>query len=276
MKKQHTTVLIVSNDDTKTRSFNIKSRHFKNLKIYIYSACTVILAFIIFCVSMIINLKISFDERCSLGQKVKSMENEVKLIDSLNIKSKINNIENRIIDIDKYLKERGVRKDISGIGGDADTIKTADVSLYDFYENHTGNIFVNIHNIPLGYPMYGELKSDYGYRANPFSGRSSEFHKGIDIKGNIGDTVKCTGDGFVVSADWDKGYGKCVTIKHEYGIECIYGHLSDFNVVRGQYVKAGDVIGFVGSTGRSTGPHLHYEIRRFSIDINPHNFLILN
>jgi murein DD-endopeptidase MepM/ murein hydrolase activator NlpD len=131
-------------------------------------------------------------------------------------------------------------------------------------------------NIPLGYPFFGEMRSDYGYRPNPFGGRGSEFHKGIDWKGNVGDTVRCTGDGEIVNADWDKGYGKCVTIKHTNGIECLYGHLSEFNVTSGQKVKAGDVIGFIGSTGRSTGPHLHYEIRVNGIDINPHYFLTLN
>ena len=63
---------------------------------------------------------------------------------------------------------------------------------------------------------------------------------------------------------------------HSYGFECKYGHLNEFNVVQGQKVKAGDIIGFVGNTGRSTGPHLHYEIRRFGSDINPHNYLTLN
>ena len=276
MKKQYTTVLIVSDDNTATRSYVFESKHAKRLKLYTYLFSSALLSILILSVSLIVGLKISSNEKYALQEKVKTMENDVKLLDSLQIKMKIDNIENRINNIDKYMKERGIGKDNYGIGGDNDTIIRPDVSVYDFYETHTNNLFINMCNIPIGYPIYGEIKSDYGYRANPFSGRSSEFHKGIDFKANIGDTVRCTADGYIEEADWDKGYGKCVTIRHSYGYEVKYGHLSEFNVVQGQNVKAGDVIGFVGSTGRSTGPHLHYEIHRFGTDINPHNYLTLN
>jgi len=276
MKKKITTLLLVSDDNTSTRSYTIETKHILRLKKYLIGVTSVFLIFIVLTICLIAWLKISSNEKLALVQKIKTMENDVKLVDSLQIKLKINNIENRMTDINKYLKERGVAKEESGIGGGNDENKNTDLTIYDFYESHTNDIFVNICNIPLGYPIYGEVKSDYGYRANPFSGRSSEFHKGMDFKANIGDTVRCTADGIVESADWDNGYGKCVTIKHSYGFECKYGHLSQFNVVQGQEVKAGDVIGFVGSTGRSTGPHLHYEIRRYGTDINPHNYLTLN
>lgn len=276
MNKHYTTVLLISDDNDATRSYVVESKHIKNLKLYSYWISSVLLFIILLCLGLMIGLKISSNQKYTLEQKVLTMENDVKLLDSLNIKLKIDNIENRITGINKFLKERGIGKDSSGIGGESDSIRNPDISVYDFYETETNKLFIDMSNIPIGYPIYGEVKSDYGYRANPFSGRSSEFHKGIDFKSNTGDTVKCTADGFVVSADWDKGYGKCVTIKHNFGYECKYGHLSEFNVEPGQIVKAGDVIGFVGSTGRSTGPHLHYEIRRFGTDVNPHNFLTLN
>jgi murein DD-endopeptidase MepM/ murein hydrolase activator NlpD len=276
MNKKVTTVLLVSNDRDETKSFNIPTIHIQRFKYYFIS----LLSLVVFTIGLIsfqfINLKSFSNEKEELLKKIASMENDVKLVDSLNIKTKINNIENNIMFINNYLKERGVKTGNKDIGGESDTNRKYDLAIYEFYNNYTALLLATASNLPLGYPFFGEMRSDYGYRSNPFGGRGSEFHKGIDLKGNIGDTVRCTGEGIVENADWDKGYGKCIKIKHTSGIECLFGHLSEFNVTAGQKVKAGDVIGFIGSTGRSTGPHLHYEIRVNGIDINPHYFLTLN
>jgi len=278
MNKKITTVLFVSNDRDETKFFNIPTIHVRRFRHYFVSFVSLTLLTVIFISYLLINLNDYSNEKQQLLNKIASMENDVKLIDSLNIKNKINDIENNILFFNNYLKERGIKpgdkqKDI---GGAIDTNARYDLSVYDYYNNYSALLLATANNLPLGYPFTGEMRSDYGYRPNPFGGRGSEFHKGLDLKGNIGDTVRCTGDGIVTQADWDKGYGKCVVIKHLHGIECLYGHLSGFNVSQGQKVKAGDVIGFIGSTGRSTGPHLHYEIRLNGIDINPHNFLTLN
>jgi len=278
MNKKITTVLLVSNDREETKSFNIPTIHIQRFKQYFVSFLSLAVITVIFIAYLLINLGSYSSEKQQLLKKITSMENDVKLIDSLNIKNKINDIENNILFFNNYLKERGIKpgEKQKDIGGAIDTNARYDLSVYDFYNNYSALLLATANNLPLGYPFIGEMRSDYGYRSNPFGGRGSEFHKGLDLKGNIGDTVRCTGDGIVTQADWDKGYGKCIVIKHSYGIECIYGHLSNFNVTQGQKVKAGDVIGFIGSTGRSTGPHLHYEIRLNGIDINPHNFLTLN
>ena len=276
MNKKVTTVLLVSNDRDETKSFNIPTIHVQRYKIYFVS----LLSLVVFTIGLIsfqyINLNSFSNEKEQLLKKIASMENDVKLVDSLNIKTNINKIENNIMFINNYLKERGVKAGNKDIGGEPDTNRKYDLAIYEFYNNYTALLLATASNLPLGYPFFGEMRSDYGYRPNPFGGRGSEFHKGIDWKGDVGDTVRCTGDGEIINADWDKGYGKCVKIKHTSGIECLYGHLSEFNVTAGQKVKAGDVIGFIGSTGRSTGPHLHYEIRVNGIDINPHYFLTLN
>ena len=274
MDKSKSTILIVSADNINTISFNIATKHILNFKKYLIASSAFIFIFISFLTFLIVRVNMYSSEKISLTNQIKTMENDVKLIDSLYIKTKINNIESRILDINNYLKERGTDK-TPNAGGEKDSART-DVSIYDYYEKFIDKLYSNTRRIPIGYPWIGELKSDYGYRSNPFGGRGSEFHKGMDLKGNTGDTVRCTADGTIIKADWDKGYGKCVAIKHNYGIECIFGHLSEFNVVQGQTVKAGDIIGFIGSTGRSTGPHLHYEIRQNGIDINPHNFLNIN
>ena len=242
MQKEITTILLVSNNALGTKSFNIETRHIKRIKLYITVASSIIfvlLGTIIFSFAVINNYS---KEKAGLLSKISSMENDVNLLDSLQIKNKIDNIENRIQDINKFLKERGISKEKSSIGGEPDEKRKTDVSIYDYYDKHTLFIYQSLKKIPLGYPYYGELRSEYGYRSNPFGGRGTEFHKGMDFKGNIGDEIKCTADGYVLDADWDKGYGKCIKIKHEFGLVTLYGHLSEFNVTPGQQVKAGDVI----------------------------------
>ncbi|MCI0472444.1 MAG: M23 family metallopeptidase [Ignavibacteria bacterium] len=145
--------------------------------------------------------------------------------------------------------------------------------IYEYYLDRTERIADEIRNVPIGLPYSGEFKSFFGYRPNPFSGRGSEFHKGLDIKGNTGDKVNCTAAGTVEKAEYDGGYGKSVTINHGNGFKTMYSHLSEFNVKYGDIVNAGDVIGYIGSTGRSTGPHLHYEIKYNDLSIDPKNFL---
>jgi murein DD-endopeptidase MepM/ murein hydrolase activator NlpD len=205
------------------------------------------------------------------------MQNDLKLVDSLHIKTKVNNIEDRLSRINDFLRERGVTVD-SAAGGDVtDTLNLRiDPSVYEFYDNYTNSVFQDLKNIPVGFPYTGDVSSGYGNRRNPFGGRSGEFHSGIDLKGPIGDPIKATADGEVVNATWKGGYGICVVLDHGNGYQTYFGHLSGTNVMQGQKVKAGDVIGFLGSTGRSTGPHLHYEIRKDGVDINPLDYMYLN
>jgi len=112
---------------------------------------------------------------------------------------------------------------------------------------------------PSIWPVAGWLSSPFGNRRDPFSG-DTDFHPGLDISADFGQPVHATADGVVTSAGVNGGYGKLVVIDHGYGIATRYGHLSRFAVMSGQQVHRGDVIGYVGSTGRSTSPHLHYEI----------------
>ncbi|QJD98310.1 M23 family metallopeptidase [Mucilaginibacter robiniae] len=128
----------------------------------------------------------------------------------------------------------------------------------------------------MGYPRISAFTSFFGYRGNPFEFGRNEFHPGLDFRGNVGDPVKCTAKGRVIFTGRAGGYGNCVRIKHIDNIETWYGHLSHINVREGQEVSVGDIIGKVGSTGRSTGPHLHYEVRRNGKPVNPKEYLSLN
>jgi murein DD-endopeptidase MepM/ murein hydrolase activator NlpD len=112
---------------------------------------------------------------------------------------------------------------------------------------------------PSIWPVTGWLTSRYGNRRDPFTG-GADFHPGLDISADYGQPVRATADGTVAMAERSEGYGNLVEIDHGYGIVTRYGHLSRFKAAAGQQVHRGDVIGFVGSTGRSTSPHLHYEI----------------
>jgi murein DD-endopeptidase MepM/ murein hydrolase activator NlpD len=121
---------------------------------------------------------------------------------------------------------------------------------------------------PSIWPAHGWLSGTYGRRADPFTGES-DFHRGLDIATEKGRPVFATAEGTVSSASRSGEYGNLVVVNHAFGLSTRYGHLSKFNVTAGQSVKRGDVIGYVGSTGRSTGSHLHYEIRVNGKLLNP-------
>ncbi len=126
---------------------------------------------------------------------------------------------------------------------------------------------------PSMWPAAGWLSSTFGGRADPFNGEES-FHPGIDISADYGTPVYATADGRVASAAYSGNYGNLVVIDHGFGIATRYGHLSRFAVRAGQVVKRGDLIGYVGSTGRSTSPHLHYEVTLNGRLINPMRLLV--
>ena len=120
------------------------------------------------------------------------------------------------------------------------------------------------------------LTSTYGYRNDPFTGKRMAHH-GIDLAGPVGLDIHCTGAGTVVRARMDRyGYGKEVVVDHGFGYRTIYAHLHDIFVEKGQKLKRGEVVGTMGSTGRSTGPHLHYEIRKDGRAVNPFYFFYEN
>jgi murein DD-endopeptidase MepM/ murein hydrolase activator NlpD len=130
---------------------------------------------------------------------------------------------------------------------------------------------------PNGKPIAGkaEVSSEFGLRQNPFGGRGYEMHEGIDFKGPVGKPILATADGVVVKAEYASGYGKHVRIDHGYNYETLYAHLSDIEVRIGDRVKRGDVLGALGNTGRSSGPHLHYGVYRNSQAVNPRYYLKL-
>jgi murein DD-endopeptidase MepM/ murein hydrolase activator NlpD len=122
--------------------------------------------------------------------------------------------------------------------------------------------------MPWIWPTYGWLTGRFGDRSDPFTGEPA-FHQGLDISTEKGQPVYATANGRVESAAYTGEYGNLLTLRHDFGLSTRYGHLSRFNVKPGSSVKRGDIIGYVGSTGRSTGAHLHYEIMANGKLINP-------
>jgi murein DD-endopeptidase MepM/ murein hydrolase activator NlpD len=127
--------------------------------------------------------------------------------------------------------------------------------------------------IPLMWAHMGKINNEFGFRRNPFGGRTYEFHGGMDIDGERGDAVIAPANGVVTEAGWKGGYGNMVEVDHGNGLKTRYGHLSKIDVQIGDPISRGQVMAFVGSTGRSTGPHLHYELRLNDRPINPRRFL---
>jgi murein DD-endopeptidase MepM/ murein hydrolase activator NlpD len=127
---------------------------------------------------------------------------------------------------------------------------------------------------PSIWPVDGKLESGFGGRRNPFGGSSYEFHEGQDIDAQTGDPVVAGAKGTVIFVGWQHGYGRLIIIDHGGGLSTRYGHLSEFDVEEGQDVARGQFIGRVGSTGRSTGPHLHYEVRINDDPVNPIQYLL--
>lgn len=128
-------------------------------------------------------------------------------------------------------------------------------------------------SIPAIWAHSGKINNEFGFRRNPFGGRSYEFHGGLDIDGERGDIVISPANGKVVKAGWHGGYGNLIELDHGNGLTTRYGHLSKVEVTVGDEISRGQLMGQVGSTGRSTGPHLHYELRLNDRPINPRFFL---
>ena len=125
---------------------------------------------------------------------------------------------------------------------------------------------------PSMWPVEGRVASSFGEREDPINGEGA-FHSGIDIDAPYGTPVRAPASGDVIDATTSAGYGREVVLDHGHNLTTVYGHLSAFAVMSGEHVTRGQVIGYVGQSGRATGPHLHYEVRVHNVPVNPHKYL---
>ncbi|MGI8554769.1 MAG: M23 family metallopeptidase [Pyrinomonadaceae bacterium] len=183
------------------------------------------------------------------------------------------NTENTALDY-----ERPPQQSSNNVGGPAGSFTLTNVES-EAEENFIESELVRIEKtsnpqfLPTMWAHLGKINNEFGYRRNPFGGRSYEFHPGLDISGEKGDQVIAPANGTVVKAGWQGGYGNLIEIDHDNGLITRYGHLSKIEVQVGDTIERGQEIGLIGSTGRSTGPHLHFEIRLGDKAINPRRFL---
>lgn len=125
---------------------------------------------------------------------------------------------------------------------------------------------------PAIWPVLGHITDSFGERLDPFSGEGA-FHTGVDVATDYGAPVHATADGIVTTAENHAGYGRLVVIDHGFGITTWYAHLSSFSAIPGSRIKRGEVLGYTGISGRSTGPHVHYEVRVNNAPVNPWRYM---
>jgi murein DD-endopeptidase MepM/ murein hydrolase activator NlpD len=136
-------------------------------------------------------------------------------------------------------------------------------------QNVTVKDWMRMAAAPSLWPIEGRIMSSFGERTDPFNGEGA-FHRGVDISGDYGQSIISPAPGVVESVEVRNGYGKTVVVNHGNGITTLFAHMSAFAVTAGQHVRRGDTIGYVGLSGRSTGPHVHYEVRINDATVNPH------
>jgi len=283
-------ILKKSTHNQRPETIHIKTKNFNRLKALIISAtfCIVVLLFVI--VDMLQTNQAHINEQYRLQTEInhlhKQLGQESQALDSVSSRqqnrdekamSYIESIEQKLAKINSFLTKRGLHGFRFKHASTSNNSKPADdEKIYAKYNNYLEHLVNTVAFMPMGYPRVSAFTSFFGNRGNPFDYGLNEFHPGIDFKGKTGDPVKCTANGVVVFAGRAGGYGNCIRVKHINNIETVYGHLSRISVHKGQKVSVGQVIGKVGSTGRSTGSHLHYEIRRNGHPVNPANYLTLN
>ena len=158
---------------------------------------------------------------------------------------------------------------IQSLSRKAENVESNLNNLVGFFESQA----MRLATTPSIRPTAGWLASSYGMRTDPFTGQY-QMHWGIDISTNTGNPIVATADGIVIKVQTDKYLGRNVTISHGNGVTTVYGHMNAFACKAGQKVKRGDVIGYVGMTGKAVGPHVHYEVRKDGRPVNPFNYIL--
>lgn len=171
-------------------------------------------------------------------------------------------------DTTRSIDQLGILKStaMSGVAG------AGIAASYNHFGTITTNDWARLAAAPSLWPVEGVVTGSFGERVDPFNGEGA-FHTGVDISTAFGTPIIAPADGIVMATDYINGYGRTVILDHGHGITTLFGHMSGYAVASGEAVHRGDVIGYVGSSGRSTGSHLHYEVRIHDTPVNPHKYL---
>lgn len=169
-------------------------------------------------------------------------------------------------------RERRHRRMMESLGRLSEAAEIQEKSLSALI-HHLEDQTARLVTTPSIVPSKGWVTSAFGYRTSPFTG-NREFHRGVDIAARQNTPIVAPADGEVRFVGQQRALGNTIIIQHGYGVETIYGHLSEFFVDRGEKVRRGQRIGLMGTTGRSTGPHLHYQVEVNSVPVNPRNYML--
>lgn len=281
MLKKKTSVLIVSSDGNPNKKIQVPTfliSHWKKIVV----AFT---AFLILSITGIIYFVNQKSERMYTDvylEKINELKNKNRQLsieeannqlNMIEVKKSISEFDSTLNRINDKMKKRGLKAlAMKNAGGPVEEGEDNLEELAKFFTKSLVDIESRLDGAPFGRPHHGRITSRFGYRRNPFTGRGREMHSGVDLRGRIGEQVKTTANGTVTFAGYMGGYGNVVMIRHANGFETRYGHLSRIRVKRGQRVEVGAVIGLLGNTGRSTGPHLHYEVAQYGKKLNPERY----
>jgi murein DD-endopeptidase MepM/ murein hydrolase activator NlpD len=268
---------------------------FKVSKFTVFSAVAVIILLLVGLTVKVITLSNQHSKeavyRAALAKKLAELQTSLNQLSQENAKLKtqvaelqkereetVKQLAKRVEIINSLMKKVGIKEENPGEGGAAipiekvltdpevdpdDVIPAIDRLIKDFKRT------------PITYPTYGRITSDFGLRRDPLTG-ALEYHLGVDIANRWGTPVRATAEGKVIKAGWCGEFGYCIEIDHKNGFRSVYGHLAKVLVKKGDRVERGMIIGLMGSTGKSTGPHLHYTLRYKGKIINPKPFLEVN
>lgn len=300
-KKEFFTIMILPGPNSRVRKFSISKPLLKN------AAITLLVAFVV-STAMLVQYFHMQGQVCELdslrAETVQHREELKKFAGSLiDIKSQMDKIKELDFKLRRLanMPDQSREQQLLGIGGsrEASTFSIEDIGrkshkelmdqmkleldglsediasqessmnkLTEFFEHRNSVLAAT----PSIWPIRGFITSTFGYRKSPISGKR-QFHEGLDIANNVGTPVVAPANGTVADTGYQSGYGRYIKIQHGFGMVTLYGHLSKSIVKAGQRLERGDTIGYVGNTGSSTGPHLHYEVRVNGVPNNPRKFL---
>lgn len=268
--KHKTSVLIVNSKEKESKVRQVPTHIIVNWRKYAMFLSLLVVAFFLVSGFLIYqNTSRLYQEKLERANYIRSQ------IDVNKALTTFASIDSGMYRINLFLQERGLEKlkieNAGGVDAGFDIIHINEFAT--FYQNRIEGLEEVLNMLPVGKPHDGATTSEFGYRRNPFTGTGREFHSGIDFRGRIGDSIQSTGNGVVSFAGHKGGLGRCVIIEHNENLQTLYAHLQQIHVEEGQQVDGGQVIGLLGTTGRSTGPHLHYEIILNNKRVNPKKYL---
>lgn len=281
MLKKKTSVLIVSADGNPNKKIQVPTFLISHWKKITFS----FIAFLALLISSIVYIVEQKNEKMYTAvymEKINKLkkQNQQLSIDGANtqvdideVKKSIHAFDSTLNRINDKMKKRGLKAlAMKNAGGPLESDEENLEELAKYYTRALNDIERRLDGAPFGRPHHGRVTSRFGYRANPFTGRGREMHSGVDLKGRVGEPIKTTAKGTVTFAGYMGGYGNLVVVRHANGYETRYGHLSRIRVKRGQHIDIGAIVGLLGNTGRSTGPHLHYEVVQGGKKLNPEKY----